>query len=92
MIGSLSYEEMSNLANSLATSSSKIREVIGKYNSDKYRKNGDVIFRSKFIDKMPHAGFINSARIYNVNRVYNLGGESFAQNNKILVGICSFYG
>lgn len=38
MIGSLSYEEMSNLANSLATSSSKIREVIGKYNSDKLNK------------------------------------------------------
>ena len=38
MIWSLSYEEMSNLAKSLSNSSSKIREVIGKYNSDKLNK------------------------------------------------------
>ena len=34
MIGSLSYEQMSKLANDLASSSSTIRQIIEKYSSE----------------------------------------------------------
>lgn len=41
MIGTLSYDEMANIANSIETSSNNIKVILDKYNSDKLVKVKD---------------------------------------------------
>lgn len=56
MIGSLSYEDMAKLATGLMNSAQNIREVVGKYNSDKLNR---VL---EFCDAIEsYARFLNSS-------------------------------